>query len=52
MNFIEQCLHISPDGGTGSLEGWCVALVLISMFLYIVRKRVGAPSDARSATRS
>jgi hypothetical protein len=52
MNFIEQCLGVSPDGGTGSLEAWCLATLVISMALFIVHRSVGASAGAGLGTRS
>jgi hypothetical protein len=40
MTWIEHLLHISPDGGDGSLEFLIMAAVVISAAAILLRRRL------------
>ena len=42
MNFIERLLHVSPDGGDGSLEVAAVAALALVVAAVALRGRIGA----------
>ena len=39
MDFIEQWLHLSPDGGTGAVEA-CYAIAIVSGVLFFLQRAV------------
>lgn len=47
MNFIEQWLHVTPDGGSGLLEfGLLAGLCLAAAILNVVRALYASPMPA------
>ena len=40
MNFIEQLLHISPDGGSGATEFFIVAALAAVVFVLVFRRQL------------
>jgi hypothetical protein len=49
MDFIEQWLGVSPDGGDGSLElQWIVAIAIVVAAVAFHRRIVGWLSSRRS----
>jgi hypothetical protein len=49
MDFIEQLLHISPDGGSGATEFFIVAALAAVVFAIVCRRQLLALMTHRKA---
>lgn len=47
MDFLERCLHISPDGGSGATEAIYIAVVVLIALALVLRRVLTAWSPIR-----
>jgi len=50
MDFLERCLHISPDGGSGATEAIYIAVVVLIALALVLRRVLTAWSPIRDWT--
>ena len=51
MHFIEQWLHISPDGDDGTLEVALISAAVLCLILFLFRNGIKRALLARARTR-